>query len=41
MQMIVKFQEHKKQGFPIILFNYGHPMFMTNKKTNQISESKI
>ncbi len=36
MQMMIKFQEHRKQGFPIILFNYGHPMLMTNKKTIKI-----
>jgi hypothetical protein len=29
MQMMIRFQENKKQGFPIIFFSYGHPMLMT------------
>jgi hypothetical protein len=43
MQMIIKLQEHKKQEFLIIFFNYGHCMLMTNKLRNQyqISEFKI
>lgn len=30
MQMMIRLQEHKKQGFFIIFFNYDHLMPMTN-----------
>ncbi len=30
MQMIIRLQEHRNYKFPIILFNYSHPMFTTN-----------
>ncbi len=32
---MMKLQKHKKQGFPIIFFNYGHLVFMANKRKNQ------
>jgi len=43
IQMMIRLQEHKKQEFLIVFFNYGHPMLMTNKIRNQyqIIELKI
>lgn len=35
MQMMIRLQEHKKQEFLIVFFNYDHPMLMTNKIRNQ------
>ncbi len=33
--MMMKSKEHKKQGFPIVLFNYGNP-FNCSKLINNI-----
>jgi hypothetical protein len=44
MQMIIKLWEHKKQAFPITIFNYDNPMLITNNKLknqSQILEFKI
>jgi len=35
MQMMIRLQEHKKQEFLIVFFNYDHRMLMTNKIKNQ------
>jgi hypothetical protein len=35
MQMMIRLQDYKKQEFLIVIFNYGHPMLMTNKLRNQ------